>query len=75
MKTQATKGIMILLAIILFIPYVGIAQDNEKEFKPTVVISQNMVPLAQMGRYVELSNKYWAPACEDQSAARKTSNQ
>ena len=30
MKTQATKGIMILLVIILFIPFVGFAQDNEK---------------------------------------------
>ena len=30
MKTQATKGIMILLVIILFIPFVGFAQDNDK---------------------------------------------
>jgi hypothetical protein len=30
MKTQATKGIMILLLIILFVPFVGFAQDNEK---------------------------------------------
>jgi len=61
MKNQATKGIIILLAIILFIPYMGLAQDSDKTFKPTVVISQNMVPLAQMGRYVELTNKYWTP--------------
>ncbi len=30
MKTQATKGIMALLLIILFVPFVGIAQDTDK---------------------------------------------
>ena len=30
MKTQATKGIMILLVIILFVPFVGFAQDTDK---------------------------------------------
>ena len=65
MKKQAIKGITLLLVILLFVPYIGFAQDGDdakKQPKPTVVISQNMVPLAQMGRYVELSNKYWAPA-------------
>jgi hypothetical protein len=62
MKKQAIKGITLFLLVLLFVPYVGFAQDSEKQMKPTVVISQNMVPLAQMGRYVEISNKYWAPA-------------
>ena len=30
MKKQATKGIMLLLVIILFIPIVGFAQDNDR---------------------------------------------
>lgn len=62
MNNQAIKGITLFLIILLFVPYFGFAQDSEKPMKPTVVISQNMVPLADMGRYVELSNKYWAPA-------------
>ena len=65
MKTQATKGIVLFIVVILFVPFVAFAQDSEevkKNPKATVVISQNMVPLAKMGRYVELSNKYWAPA-------------
>jgi hypothetical protein len=75
MNKQAIKGITLFLLVLLFVPYVGIAQDSKKEFKPTVVISEKMVPLAQMGHYVELSNMYWAPTCEDQCAARKTSHQ
>jgi len=65
MKNQAIKEITIFLVILLFVPYMGFAQDSYTTVenpKPTVVISQNMIPLADMGRYVELSKKYWAPA-------------
>lgn len=62
MKKQAIRSISLFVIILLLVPYIGFAQDSEKPVKPTVVISQNMVALADMGRYVELSNKYWAPA-------------
>ena len=51
--------------MLIILPGYVFAQDGDdakKEFKPTVVISQNIVPLAQMGRYVELTNEYWAPS-------------
>ena len=51
--------------LLIILPGYVFAQDGDdakKEFKPTVVISQNIVPLAQMGRYVELTNEYWAPS-------------
>ncbi len=54
----------VLLALII-IPSFIIAQDNEdgkEKFKPTVVVSSNIVPLATMNRYVELTDKYWVPA-------------
>jgi len=65
MKKQAIRGVTLLLVIILFVPIVGLAQDSndsKKKFKPTVVISENMVPLAKMESYVELTNEYWAPS-------------
>ncbi len=64
MKKQTIKGLTLLLVIILFVPIVGFAQDSDdtkKEFKPTVVISQNIIPLTMMGRYLEITNEYWAP--------------
>ncbi len=57
---------IIASALLLLIILSGsvIAQDSDeakKKFKPTVVVSQNIVPLAQIGRFVEITNEYWAP--------------
>jgi hypothetical protein len=65
MKNHKQIGIGIFLIAVLLTPFFGFAQetaDPEKAPKATVVISQNMVPLAQVGRYVELTKQYWAPA-------------
>lgn len=61
MKNHKTIGIGIFLVVLLLTPFFGFAQDNA-EPEQIVVISQNMVPLSQMGRYVELMKQYWAPA-------------
>ena len=61
MKKQTIKGLTLLLVIILFVPIGGFAQDSDDtkmKFKPTVVISQNIIPLTMMGRYVEITNEY-----------------
>lgn len=65
MKNQKTIGINLFLVVLLLTPFFGFAQDSDdskKEHKPTVVISQNIVPLSQVGRYVEITKEYWAPA-------------
>lgn len=64
MNKTTKKVIASVLLLLIILPGFVIAQDSDeakKKFKPTVVISQNMVPLAKMGRYVELTNEYWAP--------------
>lgn len=53
----------VLLLLIILSGFV-IAQDSDeakKKFKPTIVHSQYMIPLAKIGRYVEIMNEYWAP--------------
>jgi hypothetical protein len=57
------KALTTALLILMVLPGLVIAQDEEssKKFKPTVVISSNKVALANVGRWVELNNKYWAP--------------
>ncbi len=61
MKRVITSVLLLLIITSGFV----IAQDSDeakKKFKPTVVVSQNMVPLAKMGRFVEITNEYFVPA-------------
>ncbi len=54
----------VLLLLIILSGFV-IAQDSDeakKKSKPTVIISQNMVPLNKVSRYVEITNEYFVPA-------------
>ncbi len=60
MKRVITSVLLLLIILSGFV----IAQDSDeakKKFKPTVVHSQNMIPLAKMSRYVEITNEYWVP--------------
>ena len=53
-----------LLLLLIILPGFVFAQDSDeakKKSKPTVVLSYFMVPFTQMGRYMELTNEYWAP--------------
>ena len=64
MNKTMKRVIASALLMLIIIPGFISAQDSDegkKKVKPTVVISQNMIPLADMGRYVELTNEYWAP--------------
>lgn len=69
MKTQATKGIMILLVIILFIPFVGFAQDKDENNIVLAVTYQAAFPedgsvaefdslYAELDKNVVSKNKY-----------------
>jgi hypothetical protein len=62
-KTMKRVIASVLLLLIITSGFV-FAQDSDevkKKVKPTVVLQQNMVPLVQMGRYIEITNEYWAP--------------
>ncbi len=56
----------VLLLLIILSGFV-IAQDSDeakKKSKPTVIMSQNMIPLAKIDRYVEINNEYFAPVLD-----------
>jgi hypothetical protein len=62
MKQSFRTVILVALSILLVLPAFGQDEAEKEKAKPTVVVSSNKVPLAKMDRYVELTNKYWAPA-------------
>jgi hypothetical protein len=65
-KTMKRVIASVLLLLIILSGFV-IAQDSDeakKKVKPTVILQQNIVPLAKMGRFVEIMNEYWAPVCD-----------
>ena len=56
-----------ILLLLIITSGVVIAQDSDeakKKFKPTVVVSENMIPLTKMSRYMEITNEYWAPGLD-----------
>ncbi len=56
-----------VLLLLIILPGFVFAQDSDeakKTVKPTIVISQNMVSFAKMGRYMEIANEYFAPALD-----------
>lgn len=54
-----------LLLLVFFVPNSINAQtddESEKMMKPTTVVSHHMVSLSKVGRFTELTNKYWVPS-------------
>jgi hypothetical protein len=64
MNKTMKRVIASVLFLLIILPGFVSAQDSDeakKKLKPTVVISQHMVPLAKMDRYVEITDEYWTP--------------
>lgn len=67
MNKTMKRVIASVLLLLIILPGFAIAQDSDedkKKAKPTVVISQNMVPFVKMSRYLEIAKEYWAPGLD-----------